>query len=265
MQRITALKPLLPSFREAIAALKESPAANFRLIKSFPPRTTSASNAAVSAKKTVCILDSSFNPPTKAHMHLAIQALQKYTPKDASPSTSPTPELLLLLATSNADKAEAPAPYDQRIAMMCLLAEEIREVYSQETGGLSPPPQVGVGITPHARFVDKCVDLGTFEGYRKEDTRQVWILGHDTLTRPGDEFGSEEVQKEYSESLDSRVVERLDLIAADEKKTQGISSTKVRKGAGTDAATGSVDSGGWKGAVCESIAEFIVDGGLYRG
>lgn len=124
-------------------------------------------------------------------MHLAIQALQKYTipSKDGSKlpeaivSNPATPSLLLLFGIANADKGEAPASFEHRIAMMCLLAEEIRDVYKRETGGEYQLPEIDVGITRHAFFVDKSLDLQTHRLYSDDATRQAWVLGYDTLIR----------------------------------------------------------------------------------
>src|SRR4051812_12063034 len=59
MQRAAHMKILVPSFREAIAALKDNPSNRFRLVKSYPARGSSNPTSAISKKKTVCILDSS--------------------------------------------------------------------------------------------------------------------------------------------------------------------------------------------------------------
>ena len=82
--------------------------------------------------------------------------------------------------------------------------------------------------------------------------------------RPSEEFGSEEDQKAYANNIDPRVTNKLDMVTANEKKTEGISSTRVRKGATADIKDNQVDSNGWKNSVSESIAEFVMDGKLYR-
>ncbi|EPS42325.1 hypothetical protein H072_3703 [Dactylellina haptotyla CBS 200.50] len=296
MDRVASIRRLLPGFRDLLSSLAEtSTRRRFTLVKSFASRDQES--AVTSAKRrTVCILDSSFNPPTKAHMYLAIQALQKYTPKspnEEDPAEDP-PSLLLLLATSNADKAPAPAAYEHRIAMMSLLADEIRDVYAQETS-TTDVPRIDIGITRHARFIDKSEDLYTNYLYPRAQTRQIWIMGYDTLIRlldtkyyppehtltpvydtllsgrnrilvfgrPGDEFGSDELQREYSENVDSRVSERLDMVLADDDKTAGISSTKVRKGI-MDTISNAYDVYDWRGAVCASIAEYVIDEPVYH-
>lgn len=84
-----------------------------------------------------------------------------------------------------------------------------------------------------------------------------------TFMRPGDEFGNVDVQKIYLETLDERVAERLDLISADEKRTEGVSSTKVRAGAGLGVSSSNSNYGDWKSMVCESIGEYIQEERLY--
>jgi nicotinamide-nucleotide adenylyltransferase len=106
---------------------------------------------------TLHILDSSFNPPTKAHLNLA---------EWSRPRT-----VLLLLAIQNADKPPKPVSFDHRLAMMNLLAQEI-----EHHGGTS----VLIALSKHARFVDKARDvLLSFPEMQKV----VWLVGYDTLIR----------------------------------------------------------------------------------
>ncbi|KAF3911986.1 hypothetical protein AA313_de0206337 [Arthrobotrys entomopaga] len=191
MHRIATIRRLIPTFREAVTSLAETPSSGFTLIKSFPARDIDPSHvAAKHNKRTLCILDSSFNPPTKAHMHLALKTFSSYNnninsslrssqAKDDGEGGEGPVEILLLLATANADKAPVPASYEHRLAMMCLLAQDIRDTFTDNQS----PPRVNIGITPHARFIDKSADLGDSEVYPNDSTRQVWILGYDTLIR----------------------------------------------------------------------------------
>src|ERR1700694_3681385 len=77
------------------------------------------------------ILDSSFNPPTKAHLALAMSS--------ATPSKKST--VLLLLAIQNADKQPKPATFDHRLAMMDLLARKIERTST---------PTALIALTKHA-------------------------------------------------------------------------------------------------------------------
>lgn len=73
----------------------------------------------------VIVLDSSFNPPTIAHLGMALDAIlaeQRREKKDGESS----PRLLLLLAVNNADKAAATEEdVSRRLAMMWLFAGDL--------------------------------------------------------------------------------------------------------------------------------------------
>src|SRR5271169_6899875 len=86
------------------------------------------------------ILDSSFNPPTNAHLALAVSSL--------SPNQKST--VLLLLAIQNADKPVKPASFEHRLEMMELLAKKIETESSAAAL---------VALSKHARFVDKAKDV----------------------------------------------------------------------------------------------------------
>ncbi|KAK6524241.1 hypothetical protein TWF694_005897 [Orbilia ellipsospora] len=292
MNRIATIRRLLPTFREAVTALAESPSPKFTLIKSFPARDTS--NVAPKSKRTMCILDSSYNPPTKAHMHLALKTFSTYHDSLQSNSVNSqtedveegSVEILLLLATANADKQPVPASYEHRLAMMCLLAQDIRDTFTDSI----TPPRVNVAITPHARFIDKSADLGASEVYPQDSTQQVWILGYDTLIRLldtkyyppthtltpvydtllshnnriavfgrlGSDYGNTGTQTQFFKTVDPRVSERLDTQdSVGDEEIATISSTSVRKGV-------KEDTEAWKADVCESVAGYIIEEELYR-
>ncbi|KAK6495273.1 hypothetical protein TWF481_003301 [Arthrobotrys musiformis] len=207
-------------------------------------------------------------------MHLALQSLKHHK--------ATAPSLLLLLATTNADKPSSPAAYEHRLAMMCLLAEEIG-TYSSNT-------QIDIGITHHPRFIDKSVDLSSHPFFPAELTRQVWILGYDTLTRlldtkyyppthtlaplhstllssqnrilvftrPDAKFGDPAEQHSYVTSLDPSISDKVDLVAAEAvEEVEGVSSTNVRTGVKNG------DEKAWRGGVGGGVAEWIVKEGLY--
>ncbi|KAK6518904.1 hypothetical protein TWF281_003595 [Arthrobotrys megalospora] len=225
-------------------------------------------------------------------MHLALQALRKYHPNNNEEGVEEEedhPSLLLLLATTNADKPPSPAAYEHRLAMMCLLAEEIHNTYSppSPTGDSVGIPQIDIGITPHPRFIDKSTSLSLHPLFPSQLTRQVWILGYDTLirlldpkyypphhtladlhtsllsshnkilvfTRPDEKYGTQASQHEYSNSLDITISQKVDMIVPHED-VNGVSSTNVRNG---------VKSGdqGWEDGVCKGVGEWIVNEGLY--
>lgn len=176
--------------------------------------------------------------------------------------------------------------------MMCLLAEEIHNVYATSPSNKdtkAPAPQIDIGITPHPRFIDKSTDLSNHPSFPSETTRQVWILGYDTLTRlldpkyypphhtltplhttllssanrilvftrPSAAFGTETSQYEYVASLDPSISQRVDMVVPEDAgQVDEVSSTVVRNGVkdGTE---------GWKGGVCEGVGEWIGREGLY--
>ncbi|KAK9475139.1 uncharacterized protein V1510DRAFT_410133 [Dipodascopsis tothii] len=106
------------------------------------------------------VLDSSFNPPTAAHAELARLACARET----------APRLLLLLAVRNADKGDVPAPLAERLAMMELLAAELADAGTAAA--------VAVGLTRHARFVDKAAGVAELAA-----GEQVYLVGYDTAVR----------------------------------------------------------------------------------
>jgi nicotinamide-nucleotide adenylyltransferase len=123
---------------------------------------------------TLYVLDSSFNPPTKAHMHLARSALM--TDSRRTPL-----RLLLLLAIKNADKAPKPAAFEDRLVMMTLMAEEIcremREMREEEV-------VVDVGVTGEPFYYKKAEVIEQSGAYdRLKEGEQVHITGFDTIIR----------------------------------------------------------------------------------
>jgi nicotinamide-nucleotide adenylyltransferase len=107
------------------------------------------------------ILDSSFNPPTKAHLVLALSSL----------STRNHSTVLLLLAIQNADKTAKPASFEHRLEMMELLAWRI-----EKTGSANAL----VALSKHPRFVDKAEEVAVAFPSVNEI---VWLVGYDTLIR----------------------------------------------------------------------------------
>ncbi|KAJ7126747.1 hypothetical protein C8R44DRAFT_779441 [Mycena epipterygia] len=125
----------------------------------------------------ISILDSSFNPPTLAHLALA---------------SAPRPPLgddpggeydaqIYLLSVRNADKSLKPtdASYVQRLEMMLLLAQDS-----------SPTHQVAIGIIDEPTFVGKASKLLAFMeqrlsglGFAPPRPQLTFLLGFDTLER----------------------------------------------------------------------------------
>src|SRR5277367_460709 len=105
----------LSKFASALSSFASSSPDNFRILSSIPQHAPPPS--------TLYVLDSSFNPPTLAHLRIATSAL--------SQDHGPAPKrLLLLLATQNADKAPKPASFEQRLVLMTIFANDLRKTYS---------------------------------------------------------------------------------------------------------------------------------------
>jgi nicotinamide-nucleotide adenylyltransferase len=160
------LRTALQTYRSALHTFASSPS-NFQILKSLP------SSPHPTPPKTLYILDSSFNPPTLAHLRIAQTALLS----DPIPSPSPK-RLLLLLATQNADKAPKPAAFEQRLVMMEIFASSLVSETEQKVEGLG----IDIGVTKLPYFADKAKSIEDSELY-PSSTQQVHLLGYDTLTR----------------------------------------------------------------------------------
>jgi nicotinamide-nucleotide adenylyltransferase len=152
------------------------------------------------------ILDSSFNPPTNAHLGLAVSSL--------SPNQKST--VLLLLAIQNADKPVKPASFEHRLEMMELLAKKIETEFSVT---------VLVALSKHARFVDKAKDVAISFSAVKDI---VWLAGYDTLIRILD-------KKYYSNTLEESLRDfweknRLVCAVRGDETTERAFLEKVRAG-----------------------------------
>ncbi|KAJ5570959.1 Cytidylyltransferase [Penicillium sp. DV-2018c] len=147
----------------------------FDVLTTIPPDHSAESD-------TLYVLDSSFNPPTRAHFRIATTALLE--------KPQPRPRLLLLLATQNADKASKPASFEDRLAMMELFARDLRShlastsAYSASglTHAVESLPLVDIGVTKKPYFVDKAVAIETSDSY-PVPLEQVHLVGYDTLIR----------------------------------------------------------------------------------
>jgi len=181
---MSRLHTLRAQFAHALAAFGKSPSSTFQVLHTVPPSSRPA------AVQTLYVLDSSFNPPSRAHLQMAVSALSQ---APAAPS-----RLLLLLATHNADKAPRPAAFEDRLVMMALLAEDVRNVLSLASPSSSftaaaaedpALPAVDIGVTTHPYFVDKARDIGRAPWYRDAGgtnpapPTQVHLVGYDTLVR----------------------------------------------------------------------------------
>ncbi len=145
--------------------------------------------------RTLIVLDSSFNPPTRAHLRMATSAIHGLT-------HTPNPELdavrlLLLLSVNNADKGVKPAAFDKRLAMMWAFARDMQhtlrsaaELASVEGQDDSGAVSVDLGLATVPYFHDKSAALAESGFYNPEgdqngagETEQVFLVGYDTLIR----------------------------------------------------------------------------------
>lgn len=186
----------------------------------LPPEGTFA-GAPPAMKSRLLVLDASFNPPTRAHAHMARVAVhdvleeQRAAVAEAEhyaaiagviggmrppPVVRPETRLVLLLAVNNADKEPQPAPLEDRLAMIYAFAHHLqRELRYQDD---SVP--IEIALTSEPFFNGKAEALRTASWYpnmrphmtfRKCDQRgrklpgkwnmppMEFITGFDTLVR----------------------------------------------------------------------------------
>lgn len=99
------------------------------------------------ARKPLVILDSSFNPPSRAHASLCLSSLSAF------PASQPSSQVLLLLSTKNADKlVEGHSNLDSRIKMMQAMAQDLVEARSGDL-------DVAVALIAEPFFAQKNVVL----------------------------------------------------------------------------------------------------------
>ena len=96
-----SMYPSIADLRSALSSFASS-ANTFRVLFSIPSQSQSSSTA-IPPPRTLYVLDSSFNPPTRAHLKIATSAVRQ--DKGAEPK-----RLILLLATQNADKGWSQKP-----------------------------------------------------------------------------------------------------------------------------------------------------------
>ena len=281
-----------PNMRQQIAKYASaltsfsSSSANFRIIHSLPATTT------LPPPKTLYILDSSYNPPTLAHLRIATSALFK----DSLPSPSPK-RLLLLLAIQNADKAPKPAPFEQRLALMQVFASDLLSSISEETR-TSGEVGIDIGVTKCPYFIDKAAAIENSAEYPR-DAQQVHMTGFDTLIRimnpkyygpehslkvlepffqknrlrvtyrTDDEWGSRKTQDDYLADIENGerdedgasrewVTEgRIEMCEGRQEGDEIISSTKVREAAKEK------DRSALGRLVTDGVADWVLKEGLY--
>lgn len=126
--------------------------------------------------KRLCVLDSSFNPPHWGHTSLVDRALnyQYHGKQHANDSMA----VVLMFSVDNCDKKiPKPAPFEQRMVMMCMLADHLKKDFDVP---------VYVVLTNKAIFAEKSLQLqqwiqSTVGGI--DGLKLTFLLGFDTLVR----------------------------------------------------------------------------------
>lgn len=256
------------------------------------PTWPRASSSTSSGPVHICVLDSSFNPPTLAHLALASSTFPPSTS-----STPPQPQitsrddeytaLLLLFSTTNVDKSpKATDPsLAQRAEMMLLLARRL-----STTPSTSSRP-VAIGLLNQPTFAGKSRVIHDYLRTQQEglDVRLTFLIGTDTLTRffvpkyyASQEGGMDGALRRFfdegstvvsarrgNERVEEEVLEwevvgrwaregRVRLLGNGDEEWVGISSTKVRE------AVGRGDGAGLRGLVMDEVADYVESEGLYR-
>lgn len=129
-----------------------------------------APRAPVRPVKQLIVLDSSFNPPTKAHAQMAQSAILNANTEIANT------RLLLLLAVNNADKAPTPASFPSRLNMMDGFGRGLLEQFGPH--GL----EIDVAVTTMPYFHTKS-NLISQSFAQQISTEQVFLTGFDTVIR----------------------------------------------------------------------------------
>ncbi|KAK0756976.1 hypothetical protein N5P37_010501 [Trichoderma harzianum] len=252
-------KHLIDFFARSLTSFHSSPDV-FRILCTLPHAGAEpVSRRPASGVCRLVVLDSSFNPPTRAHAEMARSAL-----KWASSSFSEGTRLMLLLSVNNADKAPKPASFPVRLGMMEGFGRDLLGSLEGVVGG----PEIDLAVTKMPYFHDKARAIGESGMYSsggQEEPEQVFLAGFDTVIRifnpkyygeggmraalrpffkrarlrvtmrTDDEWGGEEEQREYVRGLgegkldevggDVAWARRVDLV---EGGGDGVSSSKVR-------------------------------------
>ncbi|OHF02347.1 cytidylyltransferase [Colletotrichum orchidophilum] len=165
--------------------------------------------------KSLVVLDSSFNPPTLAHLRMAVSAIRGLQGRRGKESAAGASEagaargpggpvrLLLLLAVNNADKKPKPAAFSVRLGLMYAFAADLRDELRRTDAATSlREDSVGIpqevaekveidvdfGLTAMPYFHDKSQAISDAKFYAQEDgeegePEQVYLAGYDTLIR----------------------------------------------------------------------------------
>lgn len=144
----------------------------------------------------ISVLDSSFNPPTRAHLALANLPIPPH--QESPQATDDYDAHLLLLSVRNVDKTlkSSDASYIQRLEMMKLLESEVGQAQAVNPNS---PPNFAVAVLDEPTFVGKASILLDFLHYRlstflppdpapmliatRPHVELTFVVGFDTLER----------------------------------------------------------------------------------
>ncbi len=202
--------PELAYFRKALGSFVKS-ATKFDVVSSVRGTGPNALSPLApparprSQVHTLVILDSSFNPPSVAHMQMATSAVRdlrrqhRQQLQQQQQSVHPVAmRLLLLLSVNNADKVPKPAAFEQRLSMMLAMAQDMQAILEAEaveierTGeAASPSPSslpIDIGLTSEPYFHNKSNAIAASPFYTRPaldpaGPEQVFLVGYDTLVR----------------------------------------------------------------------------------
>lgn len=162
----------------------------FRVLCTLPSRGGSlVARRPKHAVRDLVVLDSSFNPPTKAHGYMATSGLAAIKTAAAAAAKEPgVRRLMLLLAVNNADKAPKPASFPLRLAMMHGFGSELLQGLGKET-----EVEVDLAVTTLPYFHDKSRAIAQSGFYAtpsggdgnasEQQPEQTFLAGFDTVVR----------------------------------------------------------------------------------
>ncbi|OCK75267.1 Nucleotidylyl transferase [Lepidopterella palustris CBS 459.81] len=185
--RLASLRHIASTLERALHDFTAS-SSTFCVVKTVNPQHPE------NTPKTLFILDSSFNPPSIAHLSLATSAICNPFPADALPH-----RLLLLFSTHNADKAPSPASFAQRLTLMTIFAEDLLRSFRNPSkpldGSLFSLPHysdrhhpsnltIDIGLTKEPYYTDKSAAISDVIPTRyTSGPKHVHLVGYDTLKR----------------------------------------------------------------------------------
>ncbi|UKZ64329.1 uncharacterized protein TrAtP1_005547 [Trichoderma atroviride] len=181
-------KQLVDFFSRSLSSFHSSPDV-FRVLCTLPHHGGSSSSREPAPRPSksnsklrqrLVVLDSSFNPPTRAHAEMAKSALEWAS----SSSSSSSPRLMLLLSVNNADKAPKPASFPTRLGMMEGFGHELLKslAATNEEGR----PEIDLAVTKMPFFHDKAraiAESGFYAAGGYPEPEQIFLAGFDTVIR----------------------------------------------------------------------------------